>query len=148
MHGITAFLVPGETDGLPIRRSIPVIRPKYPYEIQVDDVRVSEENVLGTVGEGLDLDEECFGETRILYAAHSLGPINQSFRMWVEWANDREVGGEPLAGRQAVQWKLAESAIDFHQAKHAVYHAAWVHDQGRDVRHLSSLAKYVATERL
>lgn len=147
-HGITAFLVPTEADGLSIPRSIPAIRPEYPYEIQVDDVHVPEENVLGSVGEGLALAKECLGETRILYAAHSLGPIDQSLRMGIEWVNQREVGGEPLADRQAVQWKLAKSAIDFQQVKHAVYHAAWAYDQGRDVRHQSSLAKYVATERL
>ncbi|MFB6142206.1 MAG: acyl-CoA dehydrogenase family protein [Halorientalis sp.] len=147
-HGITAFLVPTDADGLSIPRSIPVIRPEYPYEIQLDDVRVPEANVLGEVGGGLDLAKECLGETRILYAAHSLGPIDQSLRMGIEWANDREVGGEPLADRQAIQWKLAKSAVDYRQVKHTVYHAAWAHDQGEDVRHESSMAKYVATERL
>lgn len=147
-HGITTFLVPTDTEGLSIPRSIPVIRPEYPFEIQLDDVRVPAENVLGEVGEGLAIAKECLGETRVLYAAHSLGPIDQSIRMGIQWANDRTVGGRPLADRQAIQWKLAESVVDYHAVKHAVYHAAWLHDQGADVRHESSLAKYVATERL
>lgn len=147
-HGITAFVVPVETEGLSIPRSIPVIRPEYPFEIQLDDVQVPKENVLGEVGEGLGIAKECLGETRILYAAHSLGPIDQSLRMGIDWANDREVGKERLADKQAIQWKISKSAIDYQQVKHAVYHAAWAYDQGQDVRHESSLAKYVATERL
>jgi len=147
-HGITAFLVPVDTPGLSIPRSIPVIRPEYPFEIQLDGVRVPDANVLGEVGGGLAIAKECLGETRILYAAHSIGPIDQAIRMGIDWANDREVGGEPLADRQAIQWKIAKSAVDYQQVKHAVYHAAWADDQGRDVRHESAMAKYVATEAL
>lgn len=147
-HGITTFLVPTDTPGLDIPRSIPVIRPEYPFEIHLDDVRVPTENVLGEVGGGLDIAKEALGETRILYAAHSLGPIDQAIRMGLEWANNRKVGGKPLADRQAIQWKLAKSAIDYYQVKHAVYHAAWEYDQGGDIRHVSAIAKYVATERL
>lgn len=147
-HGITTFLAPTDTPGLEIPRSIPVIRPEYPYEIHLDDVRLPEENVLGEVGGGLDIAKEALGETRIIYAAHSLGPIDQSIRMGIDWATDRTVGGKPLADRQAIQWKIAESAIDYQQVKHAVYHAAWNFDQGYDIRHESAIAKYVATERL
>lgn len=147
-HGITAFLVPTDTAGVDIPRSIPVIRPEYPFEIHLDDVRLPPENVLGEVGAGLDIAKEALGETRIIYAAHSLGPIDQSIRMGVDWANNRNVGGTLLAERQAIQWKIAKSAIDYQQVKHAVYHAAWHHDQGNDIRHESAIAKYIATERL
>lgn len=147
-HGITTFLVPTDFDGVSIPRSMPVIRPEYPYEIRLDDVRVPEELVLGDVGEGLDIAKQGLSESRILYAANSLGPIDQSIRMGIEWANDRIVGGEPLADRQAVQWKIAKSAIDFQAAKHSVYYAAWVFDQGEDARHWSSIAKYRSTETL
>lgn len=146
-HGITTFLVPTDDDGISMR-SMPVIRPEYPFEVTLDDVRVPAANVLGEVGGGLGVAKECLAESRVLYAANCLGPIDQSIRMGVEWANDREVGGEPLADRQAIQWKLAESAVDFQAAKYAVYHAAWNFDQGSDVRHGASIAKYRATETL
>ena len=147
-HGITAFLVPVETDGFTIPRSIPVIRPEYPFEIQLDDVRVPDKNVLGEVGDGLSIAKECLGEARILYAAHSLGPMAEAIDMGIDWANDRKVGDKPLADRQAIQWKLAKSAVDLQQVKLSVYQAAWEYDEGHDVRHVSSMAKYVATERL
>ncbi|QFU84860.1 acyl-CoA dehydrogenase (plasmid) [Natronorubrum aibiense] len=146
-HGITAFLVPTADDGVSMR-SIPVIRPEYPFEVTLNDVRVPERNVLGDVGTGLALAKECLGESRVLYAANSLGPIDQSIRLGLEWATDRVVGGKPLAERQAVQWKLAKSAVDFQAAKYSVYHAAARFDAGADIRHESSITKYQTTETL
>lgn len=146
-HGITTFLVPTDDDGISMR-STPVIRPEYPFEVTIKDVRVPEENILGEVGNGLGIAKECLGESRVLYAANCLGPIDQSIRMGIEWANDRIVGGEPLANRQAIQWKIAKSSIDYQAAKYSVYNAAWQYDQGEDVRHESSIAKYQATETL
>jgi acyl-CoA dehydrogenase len=147
-HGITAFLVPTDLDGVERERSMPVIRPEYPFEIRLDDVRIPDKYRLTEKGEGLALAKECLTESRVLYSANSLGPIDQSIRMGLEWANDRKVGGEPLADKQAVQWKLAKSAVDFQSAKYAVYHAAWKFDQGEDARHWSSMAKYKSTETL
>jgi len=146
-HGITTFLVPTDDAGISMRQ-IPVIRPEYPYEISLSDVRVPDENVLGDVGGGLGIAKECLGESRILYAANSLGPIDQAIRMGIDWANDRIVGENPLADRQAVQWKIAKSAIDFQSAKYSVYHAAWNYDNGGDGRHNAAVCKYRATETL
>lgn len=147
-HGITAFLVPTDLDGIDRERSMPVIRPEYPYEIRLDDVLIPDKYRLTEVGEGLSLAKTCLSETRILYAANSLGPIDQSIRMGIEWANDRKIGTEKLADKQATQWKIAKSHIDFQAAKHAVYHAAWRFDLDDDARHASSVAKYQATETL
>jgi len=146
-HGITTFLVPTENNNISIR-SIPVVRPEYPFEVTLSDVRVPEENVLGEVGNGLGIAKQCLGESRVLYAANCLGPIEQSIRMGIDWANDRVVGGDKLASKQAIQWKIAKSAVDFQAAKYSVYHAAWQFDQGSDIRHESSIAKYQATENL
>lgn len=147
-HGITSFLVPTDAEGFELAQSLQVIRPEHPFELHFDDVVVPEEHVLGEVGEGLNIAKEALGEQRILYASHSLGPVDQAIRMAKDWANDRIVGGEPLANKQAIQWKIAKSVIDYHTVKFMIYRAAWEFDQGNDVRHVGSMAKYVATERL
>ena len=146
-HGITSFLVPSDSDGVSMR-SMPVIRPEYPFEVTLNDVRVPDENVLGEVGGGLGIAKQCLGESRVLYAANSLGPIDQSIRMGIEWANDRVVGDEKLADKQAIQWKIAKSAVDYQAAKYSVYHAAQRFDDGEDIRHDSSITKYQTTETL
>lgn len=146
-HGITSFLVPSDSDSVSMR-SMPVIRPEYPFEVTLNDVRVPDENVLGEVGDGLGIAKQCLGESRVLYAANSLGPIDQSIRMGIEWANDRVVGEEKLADKQAIQWKIAKSAVDYQAAKYSVYHAAQRFDDGEDIRHESSITKYQTTETL
>ena len=146
-HGITAFLVPMDADGLS-KSEQQVIRPNQPFEIHLDEVAVPNANVLGEIGGGLDLAKESLSESRIMYGANCLGPMDQALRMGIEWANDRVVGGEPLADRQAVQWKIAEAAVDYRLAKFSVYDAAQKYDVGGDVRHESSVAKYTATEAL
>ena len=145
-HGITTFFVPADAPGLTIGPQQQVIRPEQPFEIYLDEVRVLDEYVLGEIGNGLEIAKESLSESRIMYAANSLGPIDQSIRMGIEWANERTVGGEPLASRQAIQWKLAKSAVDYQSAKYSVYHAAYKYDQGEDVRHEASIAKYLVTE--
>jgi alkylation response protein AidB-like acyl-CoA dehydrogenase len=84
----------------------------------------------------------------VLYAANSLGPIDQSIRMGIDWANDRVVGEEKLADKQAIQWKIAKSAVDYQAAKYSVYHAAQRFDDGEDIRHAASITKYQTTETL
>lgn len=147
-HGITAFLVPVDRPGLTVGEQQQVIRPEQPFEIHLDDLEVTEADVLGEVGAGLQIAKESLSESRIMYAANCLGPIDQSIRLGIDWANEREVGGRPLAERQAIQWKLGEASLAYRAAKFAVYHAAWKYDEGRDVRHESSVAKYMATETL
>lgn len=147
-HGITAFIIPTDAEGLTIGPEQQVIRPEQPFEIYADDVRVPDKNVLGDVGAGLDIGKASLSVARIQYAANCLGPIDQALRLGISWANDRIVGGEPLANRQAVQWKLARSEVDYHTAKHTVYYAAHRYDTDQDARHSSSIAKYTATETL
>lgn len=147
-HGITAFLVPVDTPGVTVGDEQQVIRPEQPFEIHFDDAVVPEKYVLGEVGEGLDVAKASLTESRIMYAANCLGPMQQSIEMAIDWANDRQVGEKKLADRQAIQWKIAEASLDYRSAKHAVFHAAWLYDEGGDARHESSVAKYLATESL
>lgn len=147
-HGITAFLVPVETSGVTIGKEQQVIRPEQPYEIYFDDAMIPNEYVLGDVGNGLEIAKASLTESRIMYAANCLGPMQQAIELAINWANDRQIGEEKLASKQATQWKIAKSSIDYRSAKHSVFHAAWLYDEGEDARHESSIAKYLATENL
>lgn len=53
------------------------------------------------MGDGLTIAKESLSESRIMYAANCLGPMDQSLRLGIDWATDRVVGGKPLADRQA-----------------------------------------------
>jgi alkylation response protein AidB-like acyl-CoA dehydrogenase len=51
-----------------------------------------------------------------------------------------------LADRQAIQFMIADSAMELHAARLMVYECAWRHDRGKDVRNLSYMVKVMSTE--
>ena len=54
--------------------------------------------------------------------------------------------GRPLADRQAIQFMIADSAMEIHSVRNMVYECAWRVDRGEDVRDLSYMVKVMATE--
>jgi alkylation response protein AidB-like acyl-CoA dehydrogenase len=68
---------------------------------------------------------------RPVVASRGLGLAQAALQLAVEYAESRRVGGEPLLGKQGVQWELARAAADIEAAELLVDRAArWV-DQGR-----------------
>ncbi len=66
--------------------------------------------------------------------------------LMMDYALDRMTFGKPLAERQAIQFMIADSIMDIHQARLMVYDCAWRHDQGENVRNASYGVKIVCTE--
>src|SRR2546427_8398365 len=61
--------------------------------------------------------------------------------MAVDFSKQRVTFGQPIADRQAIQWMLADSAVEIQATKWLAFHAAWKADQGLDNRHEASMAK-------
>ncbi|MFC6094434.1 acyl-CoA dehydrogenase family protein [Saccharothrix lopnurensis] len=112
-----------------------------PAALVFDEVRVPEENVLGEVGRGFDLAMQWIGQGRYLLPARALGSCERLVEMAVEQANNRMTFGQPIASYQAIQWMLADSAVEIEALRWLVLHAAWLVDQGADSRHAQSMAK-------
>ena len=66
--------------------------------------------------------------------------------MAVEFANQRQTFGQPLARRQAIQWMIADSTTELHAARLMTYHAAWKADQGMNFHVEASQVKLYADE--
>ena len=147
-QGVTAFLVDTDAEGWNVNRQIDVIRPRHPYEIYLDDLRVPDEDRFGEVGGGLELAASGIRASRILYAATHVGVAIHATEMALEYAPQRETFGAPLSDRQSVQFMLADSAVDIHRSRLAVYDCAWKADQGIDVRHEASIVKLESSEML
>src|SRR5699024_7627513 len=62
-------------------------------------------------------------------------------QMAVDYANTRKTFGKPIAARQAIQWQIADSAVEIEAAKWLVLNAAFTLDQGEDNSHQASMAK-------
>jgi len=138
-EGVTAFLV--DRDMGWESSPIPTMGGWSPASLSFADVRVPEENVLGEVGKGFYLAMEWIGSGRIFIPARAVGQGQRLIDMGLQYAQTRETFGQPIATYQAIQWMLADSAVELEEAKWLVLRAAWVADQGRDYRHAASMAK-------
>jgi len=147
-RGLTCFLVDTDSEGWNLNRQIDVIRPLKPYEIYLDDVRVPDANRFGEVGRGLELAASGVRSSRIPYSAQHIGVAIHALNMGIEYATERETFGKPLSERQAIRWMVADSAVDLHTSRLAVYECAWKADQGIDIRHEASMVKLHSSEML
>ena len=124
-RGISAFLVPTDTPGL----TVPYYwwtfnMPTDHGEVELKDVRVPGDAVLGEVDRGLEVGQTFLHENRIRQAASSLGAAQYCIDRAVTYANERSVFGKPLAVNQAVQWPLVELQTEAQMVRLLVYYAA------------------------
>ena len=146
-HGITAFLVPTDTPGF----TIPFYwwtfnMPTDHGEVELRNVRVPADAVLGEVDGGLDVAQTFLHENRIRQAASSLGAAQYCIDRAAEYARQRIVFGKPLSVNQAVQWPLAELQTEAQMVRLLVNYAAWHLDRDHhlEVSDKVSMANYRA----
>jgi acyl-CoA dehydrogenase len=140
-RGISAFLVDVDTPGVTIVRSQPMMMDDDPCEIAFDNVRISASKRIGKEGEGFKLAQDWINTGRVRHGARALGVIQRCLEMSVSYAKQRVTFGSPLSERQAIQWILVDSYVDLHQLRFLVYHAAWKHEKGGDIRYEAYMAK-------
>jgi acyl-CoA dehydrogenase len=137
--GITAFLVDramGWTS-----QYVPTMGSWGPARLLFENVRVPSRNVLGDVGMGFRLAMQWIGAGRVLIPARAVGQAERLLQIGLDYARQRVAFGHPIADYQAIQWMLADSAVEIESAKWIVLHAAWKQDEGLDNRHEASMAK-------
>lgn len=137
--GVTAFLVDRDMGWR--SEYIHTMGQSGPASLVFEDVRVPVENILGDEGQAFELAMKWIGNGRIIMPAHALGAAERLLQMAIEYANTRKTFGKPIAERQAIQWMIADSAVEIETAKWLILHAAWMDEQGKDSRHQSAMAK-------
>lgn len=146
-RGLTAFLVDRDAPGLKLARPIPMIGGHRPWELVFDNVEIPEENVLGEVGGAFVPLQNRLGVRRLEIGTRCVGQARRALEMMLAQAKLRVTFGELLQDRQAVQWWIADSAIDIHATRLMAHQAAWRADQGvADLRLEASMIKVFATE--
>lgn len=147
----TLFLVDSDLPGIetvrtPVFMHTPVLG--HPT-IAFHDVFVSDDAVLGGVGQGYELTKEWFVEERLGIAARTIGAAERALSMARDFAVERRQFGSPIADFQMVQQMLADSAVDI-AVNRAYYHqVAWEIDHGGDRKTMhakASVAKLSASE--
>jgi acyl-CoA dehydrogenase len=145
--GISCFIVDTDTPGFEVHRIVHTLRSTDPgTELQLTDVRVPEENLLGELGKGFSLANERLSRNRIPYSAGAIGLAVRAQEMTIEWTKMRESFGKRLADHQGANWMLVENEQDIRTATLMVLNAAAAADAGRPFRTEAALAKIAATE--
>jgi len=137
--GVTCFLVDREAGWT--SAPIQTMGEWGPASLSFQDVRVPHSAILGEEGRGFELAMRWIGKGRYLLPAHALGACERLVEMAMEQAKNRVTFGEPIANRQAIQWMIADSAVEIEALRWLVLSAAWQVDHGIDSRQSQSMAK-------
>lgn len=116
------------------------------HMISYDGVRVPRENVLGEVGRGFHQTMETLDAGRISIGALSVGIAQGAFEEAVKYAKQRVAFGKPISEHQAIQWLIADAALEIEAARLLVYRAAWLKDHGKPFTKAAAMAKLFASE--
>ncbi len=138
-ESVTCFLV--DRDRGWTSRQIDTMGEWGPAALAFEDVRVPHASILGEEGKGFPLAMQWIGRGRYLLPAGALGACERMVEMAMEHARTRVTFGAPIAERQAIQWMIADSAVDIEALRWLVLAAAWQVDRGRDSRQAQSMAK-------
>ena len=137
-EGMSMFIVPSETPGLNIIRNVgvgtePEEEASHGY-IQYDNVRVSDDHLLGDPGSAFAIAQVRLGGGRIHHAMRTIAQLEKAFDMMCERALSRETRDGPLASKGVVQEQIADSWIEIEQFKLLVLRTAWKIDKYNDYR--------------
>lgn len=114
--------------------------------LSYDNVRVPLENVLGEIGRGFQQTMQTLDAGRIGIGALSIGLAQAAYEEAVKYACQREAFGKPIAEHQAIQWMIADAAMEIEAARLLVYKAAWLKDEGKPFSKAAAMAKLMASE--
>jgi alkylation response protein AidB-like acyl-CoA dehydrogenase len=115
-------------------------------ELSFRDCGVPEENLLGPRGHGFQQFLEILDGGRISVAAMGVGLAQGAYDLAFRYAKEREQFGRPIAEFQAVQFRLADMAVEIEAGRNLVYKAAWLKDQDRPFAKEAAVAKLYTGE--
>jgi alkylation response protein AidB-like acyl-CoA dehydrogenase len=147
-RGVTAFLVPTDSDGFEAReiKGKLGLRGQATAELFLEDVRLPESARLGEEGQGFKIAMSSLDKGRVSVAAGCVGLVQACLESSVEYATSRTQFGRKIAGFQLVQEMIAEISLDADAARLLVWRAADLIDRGEDFRVAASKAKLYASE--
>ncbi len=148
VKGINAYLVPNDVEGFSIAKNEKKlgIKGSSTSQINLDEVRLGPEGLLGKEEEGFKVAMTALDGGRIGIAAQALGIARQAFEEARDYSKEREAFGYPIANMQAIQFKLADMATEIDAARLLIWRAACLKDKGARFSTESAMAKLYASE--
>lgn len=146
--GITSFIFDKSMQGFrPDKKENKLgMRASETASVVFEDCFVPDANLLGNIGEGFKQSMQILDGGRISIAALSVGIAQGAFEAAIKYAKERQQFGKPISGFQAIQFKLADMAMQIEAARLLTYQAAALMDAGKKVTRESAIAKAYASE--
>lgn len=146
--GISSFVVEKGTPGFFVSKVEKKLgmRGSPTASLTMEDCKISEDNLLGDVGEGYKQALITLEGGRISIAALALGIAQAALDAALLYSKQREAFGQPISKFEFIQGYLADMSTQIEAARLLTYHAAWLKDQGQRVTLQGSQAKLFASE--
>lgn len=147
-RGMTAFVVERGTEGFKAGKKENKLgmRASETAEMIFEDCELSEDQILGQEGDGFIQAMKVLDGGRISIAALALGIARGAYEASVQYSQERQQFGKPIANFQAIQFKLADMATKIQAAELLTRKAAYLKNTGQSVTKVSAMAKYYASE--
>lgn len=146
--GISAFLVLKGTPGFSVGKHEDKlgIRCSDCVSLIFEDCRIPAKNLLGEEGKGFNIALATLDIGRLGIGAQAIGIGQACLDESLAYSKEREQFGKPISYFQAIQWKLADMAMEVDASRLLIWRAAWMRDEG--IRHTlqSSIGKLFASE--
>ncbi len=146
--GISGFIVDARTAGYVVARVEEKLGQKASDTAQIlfEDCEVPAGNLLGAEGAGYRIALSNLEGGRIGIAAQAVGMARAAFEAALSYARERTSFGKPIAEHQAVNFRLADMAVQIAAARQLIWHAAALRDAGMPCLQEASMAKLFASE--
>jgi butyryl-CoA dehydrogenase len=147
-RGISAFLIEQPVEGLTVGKLEDKLgcRGSETAELHLRDVRLPADALLGEENKGFPIFLDTLDGGRVSIGAMALGIAQAAYEASVEYSKARSQFGQPISEFQAVQHILADMGMRIEAARHLVYEAARMKDEGRRFKKESAMAKLYASE--
>jgi butyryl-CoA dehydrogenase len=146
--GLTAFLIEKGMPGFKIgkKENKMGIRASDTSELIFEDCKVPKANMLGQPGQGFKIAMRTLDGGRIGIAAQAVGIGQACLEAAVKYAKERKQFGKPICEFQAIQWMLADMAVEVDAARFLTLRAAYTKDKGVSYSKEAAMAKLFASE--
>ena len=147
-EGVNAFIVESAQKGFTVQEVLETMgmRGMGTSIVNLDDVYVPAENLLGKEGQGFEILLEAISVERMSVAVQAVAAAQSALDLAIAYAKERKAQGKPIAKLQAIQQMIAEMAAKTEAARWLTYRVAFLRDQGKNIQYESSMAKVFAAE--
>lgn len=147
--GATMFLSDMNASGIVLERSMESLDECFPGGhgvVRFDGLHVPADAVLGEVGKGFQYAQVRLSPARLTHCMRWLGAVRRAHDVAVDYARKRHAFGKRIGDHEGIGFMLADNEMDMHVARLAIWHCAWMLDQGELALHESSRAKVIVSE--